>query len=119
MTNPAGPRGFDNLERGAADVLEAMRLAGRLLRALAPLATEMRELQVALGELQQATQWQLPPGPPRGTDSAISPAVSLPPLPAVEPEPAPEPAIPDAVPAAGGARDRSSAPAATQGHGPT
>lgn len=60
MSTPDGSRAFTDLERNTAEVVEAMRLAGRLLRALAPLATEMRELQGALLQLQDATQPALP-----------------------------------------------------------
>jgi hypothetical protein len=96
MTNPNGPRSYDDLERGAADVLEAMRLASRLLRALAPLASEMRELQTSLVQLQEATQWQLPAGP------ALPPG-NAPPAEAEHDEPAApvaESPIPDTVPPA-------------------
>lgn len=55
MTTPGGSRGFTDLERQSAELVEAMRLTARLLRALAPVATEMRALQEAMLSLQDAT----------------------------------------------------------------
>lgn len=63
MSTPEGSRAFSELERNTSEVVEAMRLAGRLLRALAPLATEMRDLQGALLQLQEATQQPALPAP--------------------------------------------------------
>ena len=55
MSSPDGVRAFADLERNTGEIVEAMRLTIRLLRALAPLAVEMRELQGALLQLQEAT----------------------------------------------------------------
>ena len=99
MATPHPPRGSDDLERGANDVLEAMRLAGRLLRALAPIAVEMRELQGALGQLQEATQWQqLPAGDHQVSVKPLGPGTQPDPMPAVAAPPAAVTAVPEPAP---------------------
>jgi hypothetical protein len=63
---------MQELERSTADVVEALRLASRLLRALTPVAAQMRGLQDALGELQSATEPLVPPSS-AGTPPAAGP----------------------------------------------
>src|SRR5581483_2836828 len=87
MSSPDGVRAFADLERNTGEIVEAMRLTIRLLRALAPLAVEMRELQGALAQLQEAT------GTAAGAavlDAPAAPRLAAPPAPQ-RPQPRPTP----------------------------
>lgn len=84
MTNPTGPTDFTDLERSAADVADAMRLATRLLESIAPALEQLRALQDALAGVQAAAA-----GPKPTLDSARAPAAAI----ASPRETAPPPAL--------------------------
>jgi hypothetical protein len=75
MTNPSDPRDYADLEQRAAGAIEAIRAAARLMRALAPVAAELRELQDAIAELQSAVQ----PPPRQSLGSARTESLRVPP----------------------------------------
>lgn len=93
MTSQNNPREQGDLDRSAADIIDAFRLTIRLLNALAPVADQVRALQETLLDLQTSALGSITPGVrqlPAGTEERQEPAEHLPPA-AARPEP-PEPA---------------------------
>lgn len=86
MTNTNHPRDYDELERNAAGAVEAIRTVTRLMRALAPVAAELRALQEAIVELQAAAQFETWPRLGRGAEAEPVPMAAV-----VAPTPLPEP----------------------------
>jgi hypothetical protein len=89
-TGPHLPRDLDALERDAAGAIEAIRTAARLMRAIAPLAAELRALQEAMHDLQAVLGQPEDPRPlAAAQDTPLPAAPPAPPAPA--PLPAPDP----------------------------